>query len=535
MVISSKEKSYLSPNTKFFYSCLMVSVIFLITRLPYYIHYPILIISNDTASYLTAAFQLMEHSWPLFDIRTPGYPLFISAVLSLSSELISISLVQSIFTYFSAIFFLIVAFRFYRNRIVYFAIAVCGFISSTIFIILEMSILTEGIFTSLMLVTAGVLMLAVKSEKFSAWIIFSALVALLIYIRPAGLFLIALLVPLMIFFMVNKYPIKYYAGLILPFILIIGSLCLYNYKTLGKFTITPFGEANLAGVTVLFMEPSELYPEFVNTAIQTTLDSIPRREIKNVKSSNNPELLFNTFKDNFHMQMKLVSNLKKSDSSMSYIDVQPYLRQISIDAIKKRPDIYAKFFLCNFYYFLTNIGRSADYRNQLERKYKHVYVDQIYLDQIKSGKWSQISDNQAMIDKVYRFYLQENEKHSLLDGFKIDADNEVTLKPTMLMSVFEFFQKLYDLIFRNLLWLAMFALMLILSIRILIRTKFKDKDALIALTFALIFLLKAILVSMVESSLERYSYTVDFVIYMSLPFALILFQRLKAIKNNSNS
>jgi len=72
--------------------------------------------------------------------------------------------------------------------------------------------------------------------------------------------------------------------------------------------------------------------------------------------------------------------------------------------------------------------------------------------------------------------------------------------------------------------------MFMLSIIILFKTKFSDPDAIIAFLIFMIFLSKALLVSMVESSLERYSYTVEFAVYFSIPFLLILIQNLKNMK-----
>lgn len=99
----------LNSGRSFFGSVLAVSAAFLITRLPYFMHYPVIVLSSDSASYIAAAFQLMELKAPLFDIRTPGYPLFIAAVWSLGKNFIAISLVQSVITYLSAVFFLAVA------------------------------------------------------------------------------------------------------------------------------------------------------------------------------------------------------------------------------------------------------------------------------------------------------------------------------------------------------------------------------------------------------------------------------------------
>ncbi|MBX7042403.1 MAG: hypothetical protein K1X85_05825 [Ignavibacteria bacterium] len=523
----------LNSGRSFFGSVLAVSAAFLITRLPYFMHYPVIVLSSDSASYIAAAFQLMELKAPLFDIRTPGYPLFIAAVWSLGKNFIAISLVQSVITYLSAVFFLAVAYRYYGRTVIWFAVAVCGFITSGYFLVLEMSMLTEGIFTSIVLFASGVLMMSVKSGKPWAWAVFSALTGLLICIRPAGLFLIGLILPLAFYFYLNKTGVRSYLAVIAPCALILLALCTYNLSTLGKFTITPFGEANLAGVTVLFMGPSEKYPENVNNAIRSTLDSIPRRDLNYVRNSYNPDRLFNTFKDHFHMQMMLVDNLKRSDSTMTYIKAQPYLRQISLDAISTHPEIYAKFFLCNLYYFFTNIGRNMDYFGELGRIYKRSVIDRRFVRELEDGKWRQVSGDAGLNASVKDFVKIKFDEQEQLDGFIRNSDGSVTLKPTLLMSIAGAYLSLSAVVFRNPLWLLLFAAMIYYSLRVLAVSKFRDSDAVLSAMFALIFILKALLVSSVESSLERYSYTVELSVYLSLPFILILRKKLIEYKSQN--
>lgn len=523
----------MQAGRSFFLSILAVSAVFLVTRLPYFIYYPVIVLSSDSASYIAAAFQLLELKAPLFDIRTPGYPLFIAAVWSFGKNFISVSLVQSVITYISAVFFVAVAYRYYSNMVIWFAVAVCGFITSSYFLVLEMSMLTEGIFTSIMLFASGVLMMAVKSEKEWVWAVFSALIGLLIYIRPAGLFLIGLLLPLIIYFFLKGSGIRSYAALIAPCMLLLLALCTYNLFSLGKFTITPFGEANLAGVTVLFMAPSEKYPENVNNAIRSTLDSIPRRDLNYVRNSYNPDRLFNTFKDHFHMQMMLVDNLKKTDSTMTYIKAQPYLRQISLDAISSHPDIYAKFFLCNLYYFFTNIGRNMDYFAELEKIYKRSVIDKRFVKELEDGKWRQVSGNPELNAGVKDFVKEKFEAQEDLQGFVINPDGSVSLKPSLLMSVAGLYLRLSAIVFRNYLWLILFAAMIYYTLRVLFAGKFRDSDAVLSALFVLIFVLKALLVSSVESSLERYSYTVELSVYLSLPFIFILRKKLNEYKSQN--
>lgn len=98
--------------------------------------------------------------------------------------------------------------------------------------------------------------------------------------------------------------------------------------TLRLFTITPFGEANLSGVTLLFMEPSPEYPQLVNDAIKNTLDSVPRSDINYVRNSSGISMLYNTFNENFYRQVSLTEILMKADSALNFVAIQPIIRKI---------------------------------------------------------------------------------------------------------------------------------------------------------------------------------------------------------------
>ncbi len=523
----------LTEGKYFNLSLVVVSFVFLVSRLPYFALYPVVVVSSDSASYIAAAISMFEGKLPLFDIRTPGYPVFIYAIWSMYREFVSIALVQSIFTYLSSVLFLVIAYKYYGKRVIYFALAVCGFISSSYYIILESAILTEGLFTGLMLVTAGALILAVKSGRAGAWSAVSLLFALMIYVRPAGLFLIALFLPIVVYMFITGAARSNYVALFAPFSVLIFALCSYNYQTLGKFTITPFGEANLAGVTILYMEPSAEYPEFVNSAIKTTLDSIPNSDKNAVRKSYNPDRLFNAFKDHYHMQMMLVDNLRRQDSTMTYIKAQPYLRQISIDAIKKNPGSYARFFACNLYYFVSNIRRELDYFGELGKIYKRTYIDNRFIKELSDGKWRQVSGDAEINNRVKELFAAEFANSGRLENIILNDDGSVTLSKNILFYMAEGYQWLVNFLFRNIFWIILFAVMCYYALRTLVKTRFSSADAFIAFLFVSVFVLKALLVSSVESSLERYSYTVEFAVYMSLPFVIILKENLKNLNLNN--
>lgn len=281
------------------------------------------------------------------------------------------------------------------------------------------------------------------------------------------------------------------------------------------------------GATILYMQPSVDYPAIVNEAIKNTLDSIPRKDISYVKNSSGISKLYHTFNDNFYRQINLIENLMKFDTTLTFVEVQPIIRKISIDAVKNHPGVYAKFFFSNFLFFFINISRNISYYENLAGVYKRSVIDKKYVDELEPGRWRQVSSDKSDNEKVISFFTAEIEKQKHLENVNINDAAEVELKPTILKSVFQLIEKIFIIIFRNILWIILYAVVFILSSYQLIKSRFKNIDALIPFLFCLIYLTKAILVSLVEVSLERYSYTVEYAVYFSLPFFILLLKNSK--------
>ncbi|MBS1517300.1 MAG: glycosyltransferase family 39 protein [Bacteroidetes bacterium] len=510
---------------------LVFVIFFLITRLPYLIYYPVNVLSNDTASYISAAVSILNSGTPLFDIRTPGYPVFLSLVWTFSESIFASSVIQIAFSFLTGILCIYIFSRIYSKYTFLFACFLTVYMTSSYFLILEPAVLTESLFTNSLLIFTLLMILSFKKDRNIYWILLSVSTAVVILIRPAGLFLAGTLILILIYFIFKKYSPSKFVSLVIPFAVIITGLCTYNYSTLNSFTITPFGEANLSGVTVLFMQTSDKYPEFVNNAIKQTLDSIPRKDRSYVKNNSSVSKLFNVFKDNFFRQMNFADNLMGNDSTKSYMDVKPYMRIVSEDAIKNNPRIYAKFFICNFYYFFRNLGIDMKYFDQLLYSYNKNVVERRYVSELDKQKWLQISSDRTVNMEVKEIIQNGINYQEQLKYIKVNENGKVTAESTYLRSLYNIYEKIYNVIFRSLVWYIAFFLMFLMSIYLLIKSKFTDKDAVIAFILFMMFLTKAVMVSMVESSLERYSYTVEFLVYFSVPFILILFENFKSMKS----
>lgn len=513
------------------YSMLLFTIVFLFTRLQYFILYPVLVLSSDSASYCAVALDLLNSDTPIFDIRTPAYPFLLYSIWLFSKSFFTVSLIQSLSTLLTGFVFLYIISITYRRFTFLFSVMLSIYVSSSYFLILEKAILTEGMFVNFLLLNAGLLILALKKERNIFLIIYSSSIAILILIRPAALFLFGIVIILMIWFFVNKYKIKAYLSLILPMALIILGLCSYNYYTLKLFTITPFGEANLSGVTIIFMEPSDEYPDIVNEAIRNTLDSIPRTDKNYVKNSWGISKLYHTFNDNFYKQVKFTDYLMKLDPELTFTAIQPIMRKVSLDAIKNSPKSYLKFVMSNFIFFFNNQRITMDFYEQLENVYKRAVIEEKYIKELESGSWRMMSSDRSDNEKVLGLFREEISGQRTLENINVTEEGSVEIKNGIYKTVFELTEKFYNIVFRNIFWIILYFVVFGLSIYKLYQSGFKNADALIPFLLCMTYLFKAALVSLVEVSLSRYSYTVEFVFYFSLPFLLIM---LINSKNNNS-
>lgn len=523
---------YIKRDKRFQIVILIVTGLILLTRLPFFLYYSVISISFDTASYCAVALNITEGNLPAFEIRTPGYPLLLAMIWFFSKNLMLVAFIQSLFTIAVSIFFLYVVNKVYGRYLFQFAAAIAIYVTSSYFILFESAILAESLFVNFLLLITALLILAVKETKAVYWFYLSSATGILLYLRPAGLFLIPILIIVLLYFHKKKLKHVYYLNLILPAAFFILALCIYNKVTVDSFSMSPFGNINLPGATITFMEKSPDYPEFVNQIIDTVSNGLPSKDRKYVRESFGFTKLYDIFLNNFYAVIVLTDKLIKHDSTGGFISVIPYLKEISFDAVKKHPDIYAKFFISNFVQYFRNISKSFELRPKYEGVYKSIALDRRHLTALEKGGWQQVSTNESDYAKIADLYRQNEFRTAYLEYFeKIDND-KVNLKNTFLFSIYEIYEKIYNLLFRNYFWIISGIAVFIYSIIRIFKSSFTDDDAFIYFLLGLMYGLKAVMVSLVESSLERYSFPVEFVLYLSIPFLLIFI--LKSKKKNIN-
>ncbi len=512
-------------SKRLLYGAVIISAVFILTRLIYFIYYPVVNVSEDSASYIAVALKLLQLSPPLLDMRTPGYPFFLTLVFLLSKNFILIYIFQSLATIGSALFLYKVLCKYFTQVALFFAAAIAVFISSTFYLVLEFSVLSETIFICFLMLCSSFLIASLINNRTSDWIWFSVTASVVILIRPAGLFLVPVLIFILIFFFINKYNYKSYLGLLLPLSLFIFSLCAYNYLTIKRFTLSPAGDLSFFATTILYMEESPEYPPEINNAIRITLDSIPKKEKAYVKDPKEIKKLFRIFNDNLFRSWRFVGLVMKDNSMLTYMDIQPYLVKITKDAIRRNPEVYARILLSNLYQFVTNISEEMQLFSQLSRSYQRIYIDNYYVNVLKDDQWDQFYSDNSSAEGVIKLYEEQVNDHGSFE-YVIYSNGTVMIQETLMKKLYEYYEKACNFLFRNIVWEFIFLLTFLLSVYRVIKTQFRDPFSFIPFLFGIMFIMNGLFISGIGISITRYSYTVEFILYFSLPFLIYL------LKNN---
>jgi hypothetical protein len=516
---------------KKFYFCIFIYLfVFTFTRFSYFIYYSIPVLSYDSASYCAVALNILDGKFPVLDIRNPGYPMFLSLIWSFSKNPLYISLFQSLFTLINGVFFIYVINKSYKKYIFVFTISLCITIFSPYFLIFEPSILTEGVFPNLIILSISFIILSLKSDKLIYWLLYSSLTGIILLIKPIGVIFIIPFLMLIIYFKIKKLKFKNFLFLFFPVTFVLLVLCFYNYARINSFTISPFGNASLSGATILFTEQSDKYSDSVNSAIKSTLDETSTKDISYVKNNFELSKLYKTFYDNLWTgSVRIIDKLMKANTTTNYMRILPYIKQINYDAIVNHPKVYFKFFISNFLQYFLNFRKTLNYYNSLENAYKVNIIENKYVKVLENDNWIQVSSDREDYKLVKDLYTNEFNKNTS-SNFTVIGTTEVKASSTLLKNIYENVEIVYNILFRNLFWIIFFIITFAISIYLLLKSRFTDVEALIFSISGIIYFTNAVGVSLIQNSLERYSYPFDFIVYLSLPFFFIFIKTIKLKK-----
>jgi len=482
---------------------------FALSRLPFLVYYYLPVWAEDTWGYFAPVAQLLDGEVPLFDIRTPGYPLFLWAIYLIGGDVDWVPVAQMAATLAGALFLVHAVARAYGRMALLAAVAMAGFVSSSTSVWYDGYLGPESLYSSSLMLIAALLIRIVRERKPRDYLALSCAIALAIMIRPAGLYLIVSSLLVLIYLAARQVQLRRVILAFLPLPMSLLALCSYNYLTCDKFSLNPFGVMNLTAATSTYWAEDPSLPAEYNEAIRAQNALIREDDRSVLQNEWDLNRLYGIY-DRYY-------NESIYRGPLSRLPVDYDVRgKIALIAIKSDPGQYLKFIATQLHaYNIKNISYRAGYYTLLHYSYGSIMVARKFAD----------------AEMFRRFFASNNDGRSNLPYYKVEmvanGRAEVRTIDTLVKRIHLAFLGLQEIIFRQKIWGFAFLPVVLLSAVQWLRTRFVDERYSLIFSIASLHFGAGLLVAMVEESLWRYSYPTEFACYLSMALVPLLFVRNK--------
>lgn len=508
------------PHPLLFFCSLFLIVIFLITRLPFFIHYPLVRLVGDTGTYLVSM---------KLGLRPPGYPLFIWLITNMIDRWMAVIGVQSLLFLVAVLSLIYGVYSLRRSLALPATLAMAGFLGSSQVLIYETTAMPESLYTTCLIFIFAFLLLGIVQSRMRYFVLSSLSIGMLLSFRYAGMFMIVVYVAILLYVVWNKYKPRLILGFLFPLLLMLFFWSAYNYFTLGKFGMSSNPAYNMGGATVWFWEPDQSFPPAVNDMLRELPSEIKAIGITDadqavLMNSWNPEELFPIFARIYN---PLVGTgwTGLNFANLSDQSAESIVKMVIITSTKKHPDLYAKFAWTNMYVFFKTSGLKWDfYGDMTERARAWAYytgVDdairapgEFFSSFYQHPKWPD-----GEFDKEY-FNLSHLNFVSIVRSD--DTTTTITLMDSPFKRVHIALQTLQWAVFQQRFWFFAFIIVSLASTLKLLASKGRHPGAFILFIMAITVIGASLIVSISELALERYSYPTQFIYYLTAVLSPLL-------------
>jgi hypothetical protein len=509
-------------NKHLYVACFLFLLSFVITKLTFFFYYPVWCTTSDIYSYSDPVISLTKHQWPVFDMRTPVYPMFLAATYFAGLSLDGVLLIQMFSTLVACLVSVYVIFKYKRGFFLPFSIILLIFFSSGDVTAMDANVSPTSLFADLMLVFTVCFMAGIESQKKKYFIGASLLFAGIILLRPQGLFLIGIVLAVCIIYFVNYRSTNFLVAFLLPAIIIYAMLLAYNYATFGMFKYSKFDTMSKLGYIINTIDVSPDYPQALNDRIkdyQLTMGGNCRDVICSQGFNfQSLDTVYNNdrysycwaflpiIKSNPEAVEKLIANSGKSCPQNAW-------KEFIVCFIRYYQKMECK---TNYFYFNELINRKH-YIEGSENYYDVVEKREFY--PIVWRNWSkQVVDHYAG-------------KYPILDA-GTDFDKLRKQQPVVLRLI-NIYDVVYNAIFSNKVWLLLYLISTLMAGVILLYNffRFAKMDAILLLPF--FPFLNSILVSLIIPPIYYYIFPTRF-FFMLSPF-IVIFYLLNSRKGNTTT
>lgn len=511
----------------------IVTAVFVWTRLQYWVELPFPRYYADSETYLGVAYDIANGKQPVFDVRTPAYPLLLYAVLEGTGSVFALVIVQQFATLLSAYVLCIAAYLVRRPlgfAALIPAVAIVGSQPSQLY---ELAIMAEGTYSAAM-VFAFAALFAGLPRRSSGWLFASSLaMAIAILLRPSGLFLAGTYVLVLLAMAIYRPRWTNVLSFALPLPALVLALCAYNAATIGKFTISPFGPANLSGVTATFASEVPGFPPSVNAAIARFRDRIPAEERAVLHTEWNAWKLTEIYHRHYNEFLWFTLVPAMEDAGIKGMTAQvPYFSRLNRQAISQHLPEYGKFVYASMYILLSGVGRNETDGQRVS--YERLYGTERYLHGGVSPGWRaqlQHLEDPAQLAAFRRFSMREYDgpppAGRVLQPLLPEGLTKAIADQPQAFSLWARLADRYNVLvhaplFVNTGWLLLSPLLALMSLYVLTLRRGPRTTPLAALGIIvpLSLLGASLLTALVEEGLDRYVYPTRFLFYMA-PLVMI--------------
>lgn len=480
---------------------------FLITRLPYFLYYPVVLIRPDSYGYFDIAAQIMSGVPPDLFLRPPGYPMFIAIVLSLSKHMFSVILAQNLLSLLAALAFVYGIFISYRGAAPLAAVGMAAFIGSHVQMSADISVLSESLYAGVIIFAFSFMAAALKLRKAVFFSLAGAALGGAIYVRPDGLFVLAVFIPVIIW--TSRQSLQNIAAFTVPFLSMLVILCGYNYATLGSFTPNNHSAEAAVISNEIFLETDDKYSEALNAAVRKIQSAALPEERLFLKSTWDINE-YNETRNEIYARGGgdggVTTPISEALNNPTAKEMNKVLKTLLVDAIRKNPAAFMKKCLMSFLKYFDNIGGDYDIYDSLNGSYSSLYA---------SGAANGTDLIRYLSPQPLSYFTIETARQS--DGREAVAGE---YKETTLQWFHYFiYTKVHRAVFRNIFWPMAFIIAFVIGVKRLIRSRWRHTGAFIIVMMGSAALLHALGIAGAAFPNPRYSYTMEFCIYL-LPLLL---------------
>jgi hypothetical protein len=489
-------------------AALLIVVSFIIVRLPFFLHFRLVNFTADTWSYFYPFQQIRQGRLPDFWIRTPGYPMFLAAVLSISRSALAVVIAQCAVTLTSALGTLACFVRVDRRLAYPAAFALIGSVASMYSVDFDTVLMSESLYCSLLILSVGTLTLAVLRGGAPAFVGASFAMAGCMLTRPSGFFFLGVYGLVLGWLFLRRRPRRHVLAFLLPIPIIFLALCTYNRLVVGAFTITPFANHSLLGTVATFIEEDPTADASVNEMVRAIRDGVTPEERAVVFTSHDIEALYPIFLKHYGPALYIHAGKVKCD----YAQCGSIWGRLARLSIRRHPELYLKFVAVNYYKYYQSGFLNPSFYYWLRYRYDYLYVQR---------------------DLATTTTLSENDRRDLLMEYwdpppqpHVRRVGELTvIDTTWSRCIHERFNEIHDAIFSNVIWLFAAILLFPVAIWKLVRSRARDAGAFLVFTHLLAFAAAGLVIGISVIAIQRFGVTSLFMLHLTPLYLCLLIWR----------